>query len=78
MFEFLVLLSTFLVFGPLLSPIKRLLGRIANAGMTVVFQRFAKPVPEEYDNPVLPFEQLIHERLAERRARKPENGTSMA
>ncbi|SDM01114.1 hypothetical protein [Aliiruegeria lutimaris] len=78
MYEFLVLLSTFLVFAVLFFLFQPLLVRTANALTNPFFQRLARSATEEKDDPVLPFEQVIQELQAARRAREAVSGPSMA
>ncbi|SNT37078.1 hypothetical protein [Tropicimonas sediminicola] len=70
MYEFLLMLSGFLLFAFLFSPAQWLLGWKANAGIIAVFRLFAKPVVMESDDRVLPFELAIQEVLAKRHARE--------
>ena len=73
MYEFLLLLSVFLVFAYLVLLIKTVPVRKANAGSNLCFVGSAKPAPTETVDPVPPFELVVQELKAARRARAAKN-----
>ena len=73
MYEFLLLLSAFLVFAVLFFLVQPLTRRTANTGTNLFFPRVARPAAEEDEDPLPPFELVVQERRAARRAREAEN-----
>lgn len=70
MYEFLLMLSVFLALASLYSPVEWLLVQMACAGTNAVVAHFARSAPEEADDLVLPFELVIQQALAKRRAQR--------
>ena len=73
MYEFLLMMSAFLVFAVLTLVARPLLRRTANTVTNLYFSCLAKPAPEQADDPVRPFELVVQELQAARRAREAEN-----
>ena len=73
MYEFWFLLSASLVFAVLFFLLQPLLSRTANTVTNLFSLRVAKPAPEQVDDPVRPFELVVQELQAARRAREAEN-----